>query len=557
LNLFIFELIDYSTFEFTSPSFGYLRAFADTLSIYFDPIIQVIMNKNSENRRFGETYPAFTVPDTIYELIFVNKYMTMEVMDKVLNHISDCYQYSVDTESEMSNNELSIIQVHTIPRTLPSQLLIIELSQLPNRESYLFKRIKEIFRLIFRSHNEIYSWGDMNKEMEPAKELFACSITSELMNIQPHFSSWYEWARTQCRVQGLIHQVEVDKDVEAGQQNPSLLPCSCHQASPYHQQQLWSLQKAFIYGCNLFIDKTNTLAHWSHGLTPGNSSLSHARRLRMVHYAIHDVMAVTYLIRPITEYWSFKQIKEIKIEEIFIRFQSTKLPPLRKPPSRKKTKNINVQKLKKIFENIDSDIEPISSDEEIYLNNLIAPIKNDNQAADEHHQLVTGGILGSVDLARHEPENIPSDPRETITLAADDDIIQQGEPDEVLVIQDVEHSTDDQQIESNEPPQGQRKSSHRRSRPAKIRHNRRHAQQQKKHRFDYPIRRECYYRFKSFMIRKILRLYQIRFVHMKKDRGDVVVGLRNEDIRRQTEHDLATNIFNRRSFYYYKNKYKW
>ncbi|CAF1205543.1 unnamed protein product [Rotaria sordida] len=72
--------------------------------------------------------------------------MSTEVMDKVLNHINDCYQYSVDTESEISNHELSIIQFHTIPRTLPSQVLIIELSQLPNRDSHL-------------SRNEIYSWG--------------------------------------------------------------------------------------------------------------------------------------------------------------------------------------------------------------------------------------------------------------------------------------------------------------------------------------------------------------------------------------------------------------
>ncbi|CAF1246105.1 unnamed protein product, partial [Rotaria sordida] len=42
-----------------------------------------------------------------------------------------------DTQSEISNHELSIIQFHTIPRTLPSQVLIIELSQLPNRESHL------------------------------------------------------------------------------------------------------------------------------------------------------------------------------------------------------------------------------------------------------------------------------------------------------------------------------------------------------------------------------------------------------------------------------------
>ncbi|CAF1198797.1 unnamed protein product [Adineta steineri] len=143
------------------------------------------------------------------------------------------------------------------------------------------------------------------------------------------------------------------------------------------------------------------------------------------------------------------------------------------------------------------------------------------------------------------------------------DTNQQVKPDEVnteevLVTQDVQDISDDQQIESNEPAQYQRKSSyHRRSRSAKIRHNRKHARQQKKHRFDHPIRRKFYYRFKSFMIRKTLRLYQIPFVHMKKDRDDVVVGLQNEDIRRQADHDLGTTIFHRRSFYYYKNKYQW
>jgi hypothetical protein len=541
LNLFIFELIDYSTFEFTSPSFGYLRAFADTLSIYFDPIIQVIMNKNSENRRFGETYPAFTVPDTIYELIFVNKYMTMEVMDKVLNHISDCYQYSVDTESEMSNNELSIIQVHTIPRTLPSQLLIIELSQLPNRESYLFKKIKEIFRLIFRSHNEIYSWGDMNKEMEPAKKLFACSITSELMNIQPHFSSWYEWARTQCRVQGLIHQVEVDKDVEAGQQNPSLLPCSCHQASPYHQQQLWSLQKAFIYGCNLFIDKTNTLAHWSHGLTPGNSSLSHARRLRMIHYAIHDVMAVTYLIRPITEYWSFKKIKEIKIEEIFIRFQSTKLPPLRKPPSRKKTKNINVQKLSKILTSIDPDLEPISSDDEIYLNQLIEPVVNVHHLEDQ---------INDDDIAQDVIRNIDDDVNvelqiegPTMEIIMNDDDQMNSVNNHSVVVDGMNNPTEhhQQRIKKQRSLQGKQKKNRKRNNKLRL------------IRYKYYLTRSYYYRFKPRTAKKVLRYYGVHYRHIKFEDDRVVIGVKSAAARRDYEETLPYNCFNGRNYWRFRN----
>ncbi|CAF4205342.1 unnamed protein product, partial [Rotaria sordida] len=94
------------------------------------------LSEHSSSRTHGLQYSTFHAHSSDYEVILINRYMSMEVMDKVLNHINDCYQYSVDTESEMSNHELSIIQFHTIPRTLPSQVLIIELSQLPNRESH-------------------------------------------------------------------------------------------------------------------------------------------------------------------------------------------------------------------------------------------------------------------------------------------------------------------------------------------------------------------------------------------------------------------------------------
>ncbi|CAF1529649.1 unnamed protein product, partial [Rotaria sordida] len=251
--LLIIQLLELSS----SSSTGYLLALSNTSFIY---------------SRFSST--SHHEYETSYEVILINRYMSMEVIDKVLNHINDCYQYSVDTESEMSNNELSIIQFHTIPRTLPSQVLIIELSQLPNRESHL-------------SRNEIYSWGNMNLELESANYLFAWPITSELINLQPHFA-----------------------------------------------------------------DKTNTLSHWSYGLTSIGSSLTQAQRTRMINYAKYDVMAVTYLIRPITEQWSFTRTKESSIEEMFITFQSIRPPPLRQQKSKKKKKNINIQKLSKIFTSI-------------------------------------------------------------------------------------------------------------------------------------------------------------------------------------------------------------
>lgn len=56
----------------------------------------------------------------------------------------------------------------------------------------------------------------------------------------------------------------------------------------------------------------------------------------MIRYAIYDVMAVTFLIRPITEQWTFEKIKNRKMNEMFVAFKSIKLPPL--PTSKNKKK---------------------------------------------------------------------------------------------------------------------------------------------------------------------------------------------------------------------------
>ncbi|CAF1424399.1 unnamed protein product [Adineta ricciae] len=160
------------------------------------------------------------------------------------------------------------------------------------------------------------------------------------------------------------------------------MKCTCHRESPYHENQLWSLQNALIYGFDVFIDKTTRMAHWPRGLTYSHSSLSHAQRIRMTHYAKNDVMAVSYLVRPIIENWSLAKIKETNIEAMLVALQPTLPPPLRQPSTKRKVKNINVQNLAKIFETTDSDIETIPSDDEIYLNQLTSRIQDNTQQED-------------------------------------------------------------------------------------------------------------------------------------------------------------------------------
>ncbi|CAF4789026.1 unnamed protein product [Rotaria sp. Silwood2] len=87
----------------------------------------------------------------------------MEDMQLLIHHVQECTQYTIDTESERSTGNLALIQIQSIPRRLSAFVILIELEQLPSTNSHMYVKIKENFELIFRSGNELYSWGVMNK----------------------------------------------------------------------------------------------------------------------------------------------------------------------------------------------------------------------------------------------------------------------------------------------------------------------------------------------------------------------------------------------------------
>jgi hypothetical protein len=96
----------------------------------------------------------------------------MEEIKLSVNHVQECTQFTIDTESEKSNGQLALIQIQTIPPRLPSLAILIELAHLPSNDSSMYVKIKEFFNLIFRSGNELYSWGDMKTELDPAKAYY-------------------------------------------------------------------------------------------------------------------------------------------------------------------------------------------------------------------------------------------------------------------------------------------------------------------------------------------------------------------------------------------------
>ncbi|CAF1457251.1 unnamed protein product [Rotaria sp. Silwood1] len=102
--------------------------------------------------------------------------------------------------------------------------------------------------------------------------------------------------------------------------------CVCHEQSPYRSHEKWALQKALVYAAHMFIGKSSTVNNWAASLTSNNSTLSIGRRKKMITYAIYDCFLTTYLIRPVLENWTFKQLKNTNITELFTSFKSSPLP---------------------------------------------------------------------------------------------------------------------------------------------------------------------------------------------------------------------------------------
>jgi hypothetical protein len=204
----------------------------------------------------------------------------MDEMHLLVNHVQECTQFTIDTESEISNGQLALLQIPTIPPRLPLLVILIELAHLPPNDSHMYVKIKEFFELSFRSDDELYSWDDMNKELDPDKNyyLFNWSISSLMIDIQPHFSGWYNWALTHRESCCQKHHPDGANDINVTTQNYSSSMCVCHEQSPYRPHEKWSLQKALIYAAHMFIDKSCTVNNWAAGLTSYNSTLSTDQR---------------------------------------------------------------------------------------------------------------------------------------------------------------------------------------------------------------------------------------------------------------------------------------
>ncbi|CAF4520277.1 unnamed protein product [Rotaria socialis] len=285
------------------------------------------MQKNYQNQ---QQYPAFYLPTSFYEIIYVNKFTTTETMQKLIDHVRYCLEFTFDTEGERSNNQLALIQIQTIPQQLPCFVVLLELLHLSSYDTLIFVKIKQLFQLIFQSKDKLYSWGSLRRELYPAVnyELWEWPITSQIFDVQLDFSEWYKWALFHCKVYGsLLLQHNVINYVRSNTNINSSSTCTCHEANPYRSGEKWGLQDALVYTCQLFIDKSMTISYWAKGLDPHHSTLSITTREKMLRYAIYDCFTTTYLARPVLSTWTFQKVKNTNVIDLFQASSSSSASP--------------------------------------------------------------------------------------------------------------------------------------------------------------------------------------------------------------------------------------
>ncbi|CAF1438112.1 unnamed protein product [Rotaria sordida] len=203
--------------------------------------------------------------------------LSAQELQTIMEHITTCKNFSIDTESDRNTRELALIQIHTIPSRLPGIVILLELFHLPLVDTILFQQIYSLVQLIFYS-------------------------ALSYINLQRRFKPWIE---------GILPHSE---ECQSEHINPQPYRCDC--IPHIGTTETWSLQNAVRYACSQFLDKSCTKSRWKKLLDPLYSTLASSTLNNMIYYVIYDVLAVSYLRRPVLESWDLDQLRKATIASL-------------------------------------------------------------------------------------------------------------------------------------------------------------------------------------------------------------------------------------------------
>ena len=322
--------------------------------------------KELQDQYYRQNFPSFYVPAITYNIIYVHRFTHIDTMDILLKHIESCRSFVIDTESVGDVSNITLIQIHTIPRELPAYVIFIQLHHLPLHDSILFQKILLLFQYVLQGGNFIYCWRSSKIELERALSfgLFSFPLVCTCINLQDEFRTWYAWVPPFCKV----CRPSDDYPIYPG----SSMFCSCQDVPYRDPAKHWSLQNAVMLAFNSYLDKTQTINPWNAMIDPEYSSLSIADLEPMIRYALYDCLAVSCLYKPVMQIWNFEQLRRSPIH-VLLTDPQVNLSPIR--------------------------YEFISDDDEEVNNPLPPPIEL---------ELFPSSIISDVELNNNPPQKLPS-----------------------------------------------------------------------------------------------------------------------------------------------------
>lgn len=207
--------------------------------------------------------PSFK-PINEYQVYIINKFTDLNVLHHLIHLAQNTKYYSIDTQSDLYTNQPALIQIECIHRSL-SSVILIEMCHLPiDKTSVRFWLIKSLFKTIFHSSNTMYSWSNFIEELSRflIYDIFKFDILFDIdaINMQHEFKQWH-------------HQTYKSDQINTNE---------------------WGLQAAILATFTEYLDQTQRLNRWSHGLERLHR-YDHGKNQLMINYAINQCLSVTKL----------------------------------------------------------------------------------------------------------------------------------------------------------------------------------------------------------------------------------------------------------------------
>ncbi|CAF3663639.1 unnamed protein product [Rotaria socialis] len=249
------------------------------------------MNKNED---LQAKYPPFKSSSNI-TIIHIHHKSTIETINDLIILANRTSRYTVDTESERKKiNNDALIQIQFLHSTDASTIILIETAHLPNPQTILYSKIKELWSTIFNNNNEVITWGTgwhnehcvTHPEMEK-RDKKTGPVSSNMVDMSGDDS---------------------DDDMNDGKLN-DYVQYKCDHITHYDYNATWSLQDAIATTFNKFLDKSQTINFWQCGIDlqldtwknklfsrpQYNKHIEQQQRIKMKQYPTDDCIAVAEL----------------------------------------------------------------------------------------------------------------------------------------------------------------------------------------------------------------------------------------------------------------------